>query len=411
MPKPMVNQENVSEPTGSVPDAGDGVIVSPPEQPWYRRILRRFIPQKNILTFVGLGVFLLVGIVIAQSMERGSKQVQIKATSHQVSVNIYPKNQSLTPNGDVQLWIHADSSVAFAHVEITFDPSKVKIYKEITLTSSLATVVEKSTMSEANNTGRIVIAVALPPASRNSPPTKAIKLSDMTFAAQTNAANVSTTLTIPPDAVTIVSADASLYTVTTNTETLILNPVSTPTPTATPISTSTPSSTATPTPSSTPKVTSTAAPQGNLIQNPSFENTGSNWYSPWWFEADDGAAADISQDKTTAGDGAASAKIHVTKSSTTNWNVQFMNGLGITSGRTYTVSFWAKADANRSIGLEINHKTSPYTNYFKANAALTTSWQKFTYSFTPTVTDDNTLILFYFANNTGNVWLDGVSVN
>ncbi len=411
MPKPIVNQENLSEPTGSVPEAADGVIVSPPEQPWYQRLFRRFIPQKNILTFVGIGIFLLVGVVIAQSMERGSQQVQIRATSHQVSVNIYPKNQSLTPDGDMQLWIHADSSVAFAHVEIAFDPSKVKVDNEITLTSPLATVVKKSTMSEANTAGRIIIAVALPPAGKNSPPTKAIKLADMTFAAQTKTANEQATLTIPSDAVTIVSADASLYTATTNAETLILNPMSTPTPTATPAPTSTPSPTAGPTPSSTTNVTPTASAQGNLMQNPSFEKTGSNWYSPWWFEADDGAAADISQDTTTAGDGAASAKIHVTKSSTTNWNVQFMNGLGITNGRTYTVSFWAKADANRSIGLEINHKTSPYTNYFKASAALSTSWQKFTYTFTPTVTDDNTLILFYFANNTGNVWLDGVSVN
>jgi hypothetical protein len=364
------------------------VIVHPPSKPWYQRGLHRITGNKNIMAYVGIILFLVVGFVLTQATQRGSQQVQIKASSHKANVSIYPVSQVLTPNGGVQVWATVDSQVAFIRVEIIFDPSVVKLNNEVSLTSPLTRVVAKTTMAQANSTGTIVIAVALDPSGKNSPPTGTLKLADITFAGQTKNPNISSTLNIPSGSVQIVHPDGSLYSITTAAATLTLNPVATPTPTPKPTTTPTETPTAAPPSSPVPAVPTQGS---NLIQNPSFESTGSNWYSPWWFETDGGAAADLSQDKTTAGDGAASAKIHVTKSSTTNWHVQFMNGLGITKGRTYTVSFWAKADTTRSIGLEVSHKTSPYTNYFKGTAALTTSWQKFTYTFTPNASDDSTL--------------------
>src|SRR3989344_7557380 len=58
----------------------------------------------------------------------------------------------------------------------------------------------------------------------------------------------------------------------------------------------------------------------NLIQNPSFENTGTKWLSPWFLIVRSGALATISQD-TSASDGNYSAKIDVTQSAA-KWLVQ-----------------------------------------------------------------------------------------
>jgi len=51
-------------------------------------------------------------------------------------------------------------------------------------------------------------------------------------------------------------------------------------------------------------------------------------------------------------------------------------------GKTYTISFKAKADVPRLINVKILQNHDPWINYFVQTVNLTTEWQTFTYSYT-----------------------------
>lgn len=389
----------------------DDLIISPKPIRWYEKAARSLHLSNDALIYLGVFLFLVIGYFITRATLHWQGG-PIKAGSNTVKISIQPAAAEMPPNTTFQLWETADNPVLVTTARIIFDPTRVKMIGEVsTSPSPLTRVIQQTAMSEANTTGVINLTLAKDPVIKTNPPIGSFELATIPMSVNT-AQSLSTTLHLDTGALQVVNPDSSLFTITAVDALVSLNPPATPTPTPKPTATPTPTAraTATPTPLPTPTVTPASnSASGNLLQDPSFESTG-NWPSPWWFETDYGAAGTISRDTTTAADGVASARIHVTTPSSTSWHVQFMNGLSISKGRTYTVTFWAKADSNRTIKLEIDHKTSPYTNYFKASASLTTSWQKFTYSFTSNSTDASTLILFYFANNTGNVWLDGVSV-
>jgi hypothetical protein len=202
---------------------------------------------------------------------------------------------------------------------------------------------------------------------------------------------------------------------------LVMSPASTATPTSPVAPTATPTSmptatpttlpTATPTPTVKPTATPTPLPV-NLLGNPSFETTGSNWLTPWTFQVVGGAGGSVSHVSNTKADGTYSTEVTVTKSTSSNpWNVQVMQGsIGLTSGKTYTISFWAKASKSRALTVVLQQNYGSYTVYLQKNFNLTTSWAQYTTTFTPTTTDANTLFSFNFAQATGNVWVDNASV-
>lgn len=170
-------------------------------------------------------------------------------------------------------------------------------------------------------------------------------------------------------------------------------PTPTPTPTATPTSTSTP----------------IATPFLYLIQNGSFESTGSNWLSPWGFQSS--GIATIYQASQRKVDGAHSARVNITKSSPANNAVQlYQRNISLTLGKSYTFVFWARASMSRTIGVDVRHGAFPWTLYFSQSVTLTTSWQQYTLAFTAPQTDANGLLDFNLANATGYVWIDNVSL-
>lgn len=69
--------------------------------------------------------------------------------------------------------------------------------------------------------------------------------------------------------------------------------------------------------------------------------------------------------------------------------IHSLEGIELYSGGTYTLSFWAKADSAKSIGLEVQKNygssgTAIENAVSTTSLALTTAWQKFTYTFTVT---------------------------
>lgn len=181
-----------------------------------------------------------------------------------------------------------------------------------------------------------------------------------------------------------------------------------PTPTLTP--TNTPTPTFTPTPTLTPTFTPTPTPMPNLLQNPGFETTGSNWLNPWQFKVRTPAVGTITRDTTTQHTGAASARVNVTTAST-DWYVQVLGGnFQMTAGVPYTVKYWAKASSNRNIRIGIQGVNTPYTLHFQQTRAITTNWAEYSVTFTPTASNTNTSINFNLGTNTGQIWLDDVSI-
>jgi hypothetical protein len=154
-----------------------------------------------------------------------------------------------------------------------------------------------------------------------------------------------------------------------------------------------------------------AAWAANVLTNPSFEATGTQWLSPWSFSVRSGAAAKISQ-STDRSAGSYAARIDVTQSSSSTWLVQLSQArIALTAGQPITVSFAAKASAARRVEVLLQGTASPYTNYVTHQRDLTTGWATYQFTFTPSATVADVSLRFNLAATTGTVWLDDVSVD
>ncbi|MEI6222552.1 MAG: family 16 glycosylhydrolase [bacterium] len=146
----------------------------------------------------------------------------------------------------------------------------------------------------------------------------------------------------------------------------------------------------------------------NMVQNPSFEDS---FVNSWFFKVTPGANATLAADNTTAEDGTNSAVVTITQSNTNRWYVQLAQILmPIFKDRTYELTFWAKASAPRNIEFSLQQSKAPYPVFKAQAAALTTSWQQYTMTYTSSVNQDNTSIHFNLAESIGTVWIDNVSL-
>jgi hypothetical protein len=194
----------------------------------------------------------------------------------------------------------------------------------------------------------------------------------------------------------------------------------TPSPSPSPTKSPTPSPTASPTASPSPAATKSATPSPtpvpspNLLQNGSFENAGGSGqglFSPWWLEVKSGAVASLNPDASAKTDGAQSARIAVTQSSA-YWYVQLYQHIAaLAVGTPYTISFSAKAAKATPLTVDVQQSPSPYTVYSEQRVSLSTAWQRFTLTYTPSAgTDPDTLLLFNLGTNVTTYWLDNVTL-
>jgi len=104
--------------------------------------------------------------------KNGRKQQSIgsHASTHQASIAFQINNWTLPPENTFGLWVNSDSPVGFADIRLTYNPSLVKMTKEISLKGNLARVIKITSMSEANNTGSVSIILGLDPNQIGSPP-------------------------------------------------------------------------------------------------------------------------------------------------------------------------------------------------------------------------------------------------
>jgi beta-glucanase (GH16 family) len=168
-----------------------------------------------------------------------------------------------------------------------------------------------------------------------------------------------------------------------------------------------PTSTVVPSAAPTKAPTVTAASMANLISNGSF----TSWFAPWAFRNDLGAT--FSQDTTTGANGTSTSLKTVLPSSNSSqpWLVGVSQAnKALTGGQSYTLTFWAKASASRSIRAIMQLQNSPYTEITNQAANLTTAWTRYTVTFTPASSTSAAMVNFNLAGAAGTVWVDEVSL-
>lgn len=110
---------------------------------------------------------------------------------------------------------------------------------------------------------------------------------------------------------------------------------------------------------------------------------------------------------------ASPVQVAVSQIDGTDWHVQVhQTGLDFKEGDTYTVSFRAKADAPRTINVNAGLDQADWHNIgLNANAALTTDWKTFHFSFEAhDVVADHGRVAFTLGGQTGTVWISDLQV-
>ena len=94
------------------------------------------------------------------------------------------------------------------------------------------------------------------------------------------------------------------------------------------------------------------------------------------------------------------------------WNAGLsQRGITLEYGKTYTVTFRARANSNRSITYKTGLSESPWTAYFYETANLSTSMRTYTHTFTMNYpTNTNASFEFFFGTNSSNVYIESASV-
>jgi len=193
------------------------------------------------------------------------KGLNSKAGLHSASLSFQLQNWSLPPEHTFGVWINSDYWVGYADMTISFDPSLVKMTREASPSGSLGRMIKITPMSEANSTGKLRLILGLDPSQKNTAPSQAFQIANLTFNANTTRQNVTTSISFNPTPMQIVATDQSVFgPIAAQTLNLTINPLATPisnpiisTPTPILLPTSTPRPTTTPllSPKPTPKPT------------------------------------------------------------------------------------------------------------------------------------------------------------
>ncbi len=148
--------------------------------------------------------------------------------------------------------------------------------------------------------------------------------------------------------------------------------------------------------------------------NNKLKNANMEISTDWTIQLKNGAASTLAFIASRPGFAGRVLKFTTTNAGTDPFSIQVTQPLAIASGKTYTISFKASAEANRAIGVTIQQNVVPYALRFLQTLNLTTTPTIFTYTFNSTVTDVTSLIKFLIGKpataSTASVYIDDVTV-
>lgn len=139
----------------------------------------------------------------------------------------------------------------------------------------------------------------------------------------------------------------------------------------------------------------------------------SSGISSWTVQASSPAAASYSVKASEAPDGSNALEINVSNAGTSGWHVQcYQTGVHLVEGVPYTVSFWAKAEAERDLTVKLQASTTPYATYGDAaDFKVGTEWEEYIVVIIPSQSDPNARIsITNLGLDTGKVWFANASV-
>jgi len=153
----------------------------------------------------------------------------------------------------------------------------------------------------------------------------------------------------------------------------------------------------------------TSAEQSNLILNGNFETPPIT--QRWNLELHNGASASMIMDFANPFTGNFSGKVAVTSVTGTIWHIQFKQA-GFTgyADSNYTLKFSARADGNKNVTVTLMRDNDPYTFYDSQTFQLTSGWNTYEFSFSPSEDNNHHMRLSFQFENTGNYWFDEVSI-
>jgi len=125
------------------------------------------------------------------------------------------------------------------------------------------------------------------------------------------------------------------------------------------------------------------------------------------------AAATLTIDTEDKRVGQASARIEITNvgDGTSNHNLTLDNsaGIAVEANKTYTVDFWTKAEADRTLIIDAILNQDPWTRLFRAtDLPVTREWTRIHHTFQADATMSPVVFLFSFVDSKTTIWLDHV---
>jgi hypothetical protein len=147
-----------------------------------------------------------------------------------------------------------------------------------------------------------------------------------------------------------------------------------------------------------------------LMQNGGFEDALAGTWS-LWCDTQSGCAATAERDTRFPHSGNAAARITITGPGRQGGIEFTQSQRSLEQGRSYRLTFWARASRPMEL-LVISSKGSPdWDNYgLSQTVPLTTQWQSVSLTFEATGTVQDARIQFLFGGQTGQVWIDEVSL-
>jgi len=147
-----------------------------------------------------------------------------------------------------------------------------------------------------------------------------------------------------------------------------------------------------------------AGTQPDAVTNPDFET---DVTTGWSFGRFAPAVATIAQDTTTAAVGRASCHVAVTGIGPDGWDVNLatVTPTFLTSGLTYSATFWAKASTPRT--LPVTATLPAGGSSASRTITIGTTWTHYQVALTPSQSA-NAVLEFFLGTQTGDVWFDDV---
>ncbi|MDF2922596.1 MAG: hypothetical protein K0R57_1510 [Paenibacillaceae bacterium] len=152
----------------------------------------------------------------------------------------------------------------------------------------------------------------------------------------------------------------------------------------------------------------TSGPSANLVLNPEFDEGKTYWKESISVQNSVYASFDVVTDAGMSGPHA--LRVSITNGGSTLSSVQLrQEGIQLAEGHVYTLSFTAKADANKMINVMLYSPVDSSRVLFQY-VNLTTSMKTYTYTFTLNHADMPGNLAFSFGSNAVGAYLDQVSL-